>query len=321
MRQDSEPTVDQLLRSIKKVMAREPRSPATDPLSDPLPDGAQPGDAPAEPMGGGPATDEPFIASASAPATPAQSPGSDTPPDPADSEEAAEMRAFGEAGLEEQGFGERGFGDAGDVLPEALPAASDGGPLADPAGPRPSEDEDGLIEDEAQGEAAVGATLTQSGQGFPGERASDGAPLPANSVRGEDDGRPGEPTDSAPSAVRTTIAGSSHESGPPSSTSDSSSSEAPDAATSPDSPSLLSAETSDQVRRALSALSMLADPDAPDTPNLPGGAALEASVRAALRPMLAQWLETHLPAMVERELQAELARIKGRSPGSSGSPG
>jgi cell pole-organizing protein PopZ len=31
-----------------------------------------------------------------------------------------------------------------------------------------------------------------------------------------------------------------------------------------------------------------------------------------LRPMLAEWLETHLPAIVDRMVQAEIARIAGK---------
>jgi cell pole-organizing protein PopZ len=34
--------------------------------------------------------------------------------------------------------------------------------------------------------------------------------------------------------------------------------------------------------------------------------------RDLLRPMLAEWLDAHLPAMVERMVQTEIARIVGK---------
>ena len=40
-----------------------------------------------------------------------------------------------------------------------------------------------------------------------------------------------------------------------------------------------------------------------------GETSLEGLARELLRPMLAQWLDQHLPAMVERLVAAEIARI------------
>jgi len=40
-------------------------------------------------------------------------------------------------------------------------------------------------------------------------------------------------------------------------------------------------------------------------------AALDEAVRATLRPMLQAWLDEHLPGMVERLVQAEIARLVG----------
>ena len=48
-------------------------------------------------------------------------------------------------------------------------------------------------------------------------------------------------------------------------------------------------------------------------PAAPGGGGLtvEALAEAALRPMLKQWLDANLPALVERMVAREIARITG----------
>ena len=56
---------------------------------------------------------------------------------------------------------------------------------------------------------------------------------------------------------------------------------------------------------------MLAQPGAPLPTGPAGDAALEAMVREMLQPLLSQWLESHLPAIVEREVRAEIGRITG----------
>ena len=43
-----------------------------------------------------------------------------------------------------------------------------------------------------------------------------------------------------------------------------------------------------------------------------GGPTLEDLVRAELRPLLKEWLDTHLPPMVERLVRAEIERVVGR---------
>ena len=43
-----------------------------------------------------------------------------------------------------------------------------------------------------------------------------------------------------------------------------------------------------------------------------GGPTLEDLVREALRPMLKEWLDAHLPTLVERAVQAEIERVVGR---------
>jgi cell pole-organizing protein PopZ len=79
----------------------------------------------------------------------------------------------------------------------------------------------------------------------------------------------------------------------------------------PQGEALTSAATAAATRRSLAALAMLADPDAPLPTGPAGDAALQAIVRDMLQPMLSRWLEANLPALVEREVRAEIARITG----------
>jgi cell pole-organizing protein PopZ len=66
------------------------------------------------------------------------------------------------------------------------------------------------------------------------------------------------------------------------------------------------------MRESLAALAMLAEPGAQPQIVRSGETSLEGLVRDMLRPMLAEWLETHLPAIVDRMVQAEIARIAGK---------
>jgi len=72
----------------------------------------------------------------------------------------------------------------------------------------------------------------------------------------------------------------------------------------------------DQVMGAmqenLAALAMLAEPPARPQIVRSGETSLEGLTRELLRPMLAEWLEANLPAMVENLVQAEIARIVGK---------
>ena len=72
----------------------------------------------------------------------------------------------------------------------------------------------------------------------------------------------------------------------------------------------------DTVRSAmqenLAALAMLAEPGAKPQIVRSGETSLEGLTRELLRPMLAQWLEANLPGMVEKLVQAEIARIVGK---------
>ena len=69
---------------------------------------------------------------------------------------------------------------------------------------------------------------------------------------------------------------------------------------------LLSAGTQQASQRALAILSGLAiDPQA-------GANTLDGLVREMLRPMLKEWLDLHLPEIVERVVTREVARLSGR---------
>lgn len=66
------------------------------------------------------------------------------------------------------------------------------------------------------------------------------------------------------------------------------------------------------MRESLAALSMLAQPGVAPQIVRSGETSLEGMVREMLRPMLADWLEKNLPAMVEKMVSAEIARIAGK---------
>lgn len=72
-------------------------------------------------------------------------------------------------------------------------------------------------------------------------------------------------------------------------------------------PTILSDRAAEASRGALEALSrMVVKPEAP------GADSLEALVREMLRPMLSDWLDAKLPAIVETMVAREIARISGR---------
>jgi hypothetical protein len=68
----------------------------------------------------------------------------------------------------------------------------------------------------------------------------------------------------------------------------------------------------DAMQENLAALAMLAEPGVKPQIVRLGETSLEGLTRDLLRPMLAEWLEANLPAMVERLVQAEIARIVGK---------
>ncbi len=68
----------------------------------------------------------------------------------------------------------------------------------------------------------------------------------------------------------------------------------------------------ESMRDNLEALAMLAEPGAQPQIVRSGETSLEGLVREMLRPMLAEWLDRNLPGMVEKLVQAEIARIAGK---------
>ena len=70
--------------------------------------------------------------------------------------------------------------------------------------------------------------------------------------------------------------------------------------------------TASAMRENFAALAMLAQPGRSPQIVRSGETSLEGLTRELLRPMLAQWLDDHLPAMVEELVKAEIARIAGK---------
>jgi cell pole-organizing protein PopZ len=88
---------------------------------------------------------------------------------------------------------------------------------------------------------------------------------------------------------------------------------APDPGPDPEpAPALTNDQAADAMRQSLAALAMLAEPAAAPRIVRSGETSLEGMVREMLRPMMAQWLDAHLPEIVERLVTAEIARIAGK---------
>lgn len=75
--------------------------------------------------------------------------------------------------------------------------------------------------------------------------------------------------------------------------------------------SLLADEAAQSVRHSLAALAAMTEPGARPQIVRSGETSLEGMVRDMLRPMLKQWLDANLPAMVEKAIAAEIARLRG----------
>ncbi len=76
--------------------------------------------------------------------------------------------------------------------------------------------------------------------------------------------------------------------------------------------SLITAEARHSMRESLAALTMLAEPRAQPQIVRSGETSLEGMVREMLRPALTEWLDKNLPALVERLVATEIARIVGK---------
>ena len=76
---------------------------------------------------------------------------------------------------------------------------------------------------------------------------------------------------------------------------------------------LISPDSAAASRHSLDALAALVASDAqPEAVAAPGGdISVNALVQAALRPMLKQWLDANLPAIVEELVAREIKRIVG----------
>jgi cell pole-organizing protein PopZ len=75
---------------------------------------------------------------------------------------------------------------------------------------------------------------------------------------------------------------------------------------------LVSPDAANASRQSLAALSKMIVRPGPDAESPPGNT-LEALVRELLRPVLKDWLDQHLPEMVEGLVAREIARITGKS--------
>ena len=75
---------------------------------------------------------------------------------------------------------------------------------------------------------------------------------------------------------------------------------------------LLTADARNAMRESLAALAMLSEPRAQPQIVRSGETSLESLTRELLRPALAEWLDKHLPALVEKLVAAEIARIVGK---------
>ncbi|MBV7258591.1 DUF2497 domain-containing protein [Erythrobacter crassostreae] len=87
--------------------------------------------------------------------------------------------------------------------------------------------------------------------------------------------------------------------------------EAGDTAADDESP-LVTEEVRGAMQENLAALAMLSEPSARPQIVRSGETSLEDLTRELMRPMLAEWLDKNLPSMVEKMVQAEIARIAGK---------
>jgi len=75
---------------------------------------------------------------------------------------------------------------------------------------------------------------------------------------------------------------------------------------------LVSAASAHAARQSLEALNAAVSPAAPTASAPAGGRTMEEVVLEALRPMLKDWLDANLPAMVEAMVAKEISRITGK---------
>ena len=80
----------------------------------------------------------------------------------------------------------------------------------------------------------------------------------------------------------------------------------------PSDAALVGSETVSSISESLAALALMAQPPAAPQIVRSGETSLEGMVRDLLRPELAAWLDKNLPALVEKLVAAEIARIVGK---------
>ena len=81
---------------------------------------------------------------------------------------------------------------------------------------------------------------------------------------------------------------------------------------SPTATPLVTEQARSSMRESLAALAVISEPGASPQIVRSGETSLEGMARDLLRPALAEWLDTHLPAMVEHMVSTEIARIVGK---------
>lgn len=137
------------------------------------------------------------------------------------------------------------------------------------------------------------------GRGDPSAAAGEAAPQPAEDIL-----ELTRPLDPAPATAANDPQTHATAASPSASTSTETEADMPEAK--PAARDILSGATADVSRQALAALSALVvKPEQ-------GENTLEGLVREMLRPMLREWLDAELPAIVERLVSGEIARISGR---------
>ncbi len=87
---------------------------------------------------------------------------------------------------------------------------------------------------------------------------------------------------------------------------------APDQVDTDDDTPLTTDPLRESIRENFAALAMLSKPGVQPQIVRSGETSLEGLVRELLRPMLSEWIDKNLPGMVEKMVQAEIARIAGK---------
>lgn len=77
-------------------------------------------------------------------------------------------------------------------------------------------------------------------------------------------------------------------------------------------PPLVAPTAASSISESLAALALMSEPAARPQIVRSGETSLEDMVRDLLRPALAEWLDQHLPPLVERMVAIEIARIVGK---------